>query len=102
MRRLLSNAPPGYKAQLDRTANAIYKRAYSLGISWKELALRANLDYRTVQRLGDGITVYPWYLTLYSMAPVVGYQLPLVEPMPGQRIVYKRAETVRCRTRRTC
>lgn len=49
--------------------------ANSFDWTWAQLASHANLAYQTVANLGERITIYPRYQTIYKLAEAIGWQL---------------------------
>lgn len=48
-------------------------------MNWNQLAGRAGLTYHTVYALGERLTRYPQFLTVYKLAKAVGWELGLKE-----------------------
>lgn len=48
--------------------------------TWSQLADQANLAYQTVCNLGDRVTKYPRFLTVYRLAKAVGWEVVVRQP----------------------
>jgi ribosome-binding protein aMBF1 (putative translation factor) len=74
-----------YFAELHRLIDSIFQRATDqFDWSWSQLATNANLTYVTVHRLGERITMYPRFRTVYCLAKAVGWSLVTKEEIKKQ------------------
>lgn len=68
----LSREERAYYRDLHEKVDEIYEAAARLEWSWSVLASNAGLSYQTVCRLGDRVTRFPGYMTIYKLATAVG------------------------------
>lgn len=46
--------------------------------TWRQLSIHSGVSYRTVSRLGDRLTKYPNFRTVYLLAKSIGWQIKTV------------------------
>lgn len=65
-----------YFASLHKIIDDIFQEAAdTYEYTWSQLASHADLAYGTVERLGERITKYPHFRTVYKLAQAVGWTL---------------------------
>lgn len=75
----LTQEEKDYFSCLHRLVDEIYKEAASKkrNMTWNQLAVEAGLSYVTVANLGDGLTKFPRFATVWKLAKAVGWELSL-------------------------
>jgi len=69
-----------YFADLHKILDEIFEKASKeYNWSWNQLAAHSNLGYQTVANLGDRVTHYPRFYTVFKLAASVGWKLSLAE-----------------------
>lgn len=65
-----------YFKQLHKIIDEIFEcAADQFKWTWSQLAVHADLGYGTVSNLGERITKYPRFSTVYKLAHAVGWEL---------------------------
>jgi hypothetical protein len=65
-----------YFADLHKIIDAIFEEGASeFDWTWNQLAAHADLTYATVSNLGERITQFPRFQTVYKLAHAVGWKL---------------------------
>lgn len=65
-----------YFAALHQIVDDVFDRAAKVyEYTWSKLAANADLTYGTVERLGDRITLFPRFQTVYKLCRAVGWNL---------------------------
>lgn len=65
-----------YFASLHQMIDLIFEEAAnSYQYTWSQLASHADLSYHTVEKLGDRVTKYPRFQTVFKLAKAVGWTL---------------------------
>ncbi len=56
----------------------LFSEALTLhGLTWGQLAVKSDLAYQTVLNLGNRVTRWPQFKTIYKIARAVGYEIEL-------------------------
>jgi len=61
--------------ELRKLAKMIFQRAKELDMSYWDLAVRANMWYTTVWKLGTNRSIYPRASTILALAKAVGMEI---------------------------
>lgn len=65
-----------YFRDLHKIIDEVFEEAHEThGWSWSQLADEAGLAHQTVGNLGDRVTKYPRFMTIYRLAKAVGWEL---------------------------
>lgn len=76
----LSASEREYFQQLHTLIDQVFTHAaQEYNFTWAELAREAGLNYDTVAKLGNRLTKWPRYATVFKLARAVGWSLSLVQ-----------------------
>lgn len=77
---------PDYEKALEAATDVIFDYAtYQLDWTWQTLAIKAEVNYSTVRRLGSRVTRYPQWRTFWKLAKACGLEMQFVELRPARR-----------------
>ena len=75
-----------YEKALEAATDVIFTYAtFTLDWSWRDLAIKSDVNYSTVRRLGERITRYPQWRTFWKLARACGLEMQFVELRPSRR-----------------
>lgn len=73
----LSPEERAYFVKLHQIIDEIYSKATTFEWTWQKLSEQSDLGYRTVLDLGNRVTKYPRFQTIYKLAKSVGLNLSI-------------------------
>jgi hypothetical protein len=89
----LATIEKAYAKKLCALVDEIYERACDvLDWDWDDLAKAAQLSYMTVERLGNRITEWPRFYTVFKLAMAVGMEVKLQQMEAAHRADLKIAK----------
>lgn len=69
-----------YFSTLHKLIDEVFEEASKThGLTWHQLAIKADLAYLTVWKLGFRETRWPQFKTVYKLAKAVGWELQFIE-----------------------
>jgi len=76
----LSVQDRNYFCDLHKIVDEIFTEAASkYDWTWRQLAVQSGLSHQTVGNLGDRVTKWPRFMTIYRLAKAVGWDLSVKE-----------------------
>jgi hypothetical protein len=76
-----------YYRSLHKIIDAIYEQAAESSWTWHRLSIESNVSYNTVFNLGERITRWPQFRTIFKLCRAVGWDLVLSKKIVALKTV---------------